>query len=84
MESKLGLVQPQATDLAADELAAVERLQKGYHDLKTELAQGDRRAGGSDRGAADRLVLPRPCAAGGRAGAGQDAADLARCPRRWG
>jgi len=39
MESKLGLVQPQATDLAADELAAVERLQKGYHDLKTELAK---------------------------------------------
>jgi MoxR-like ATPase len=39
MESKLGLVQPQATDLAADELAAVERLQKGYHDLRTELAK---------------------------------------------
>jgi MoxR-like ATPase len=39
MESKLGLVQPQATDLAAEELAAVERLQKGYHDLKRELGK---------------------------------------------
>jgi MoxR-like ATPase len=39
MESKLGLVQPQATDLAAEELAAVERLQKGYHDLKGELGK---------------------------------------------
>jgi len=39
MESKLGLVQPQTTDLAAEELAAVERLQKGHHDLKRELGK---------------------------------------------
>src|SRR5688572_15235507 len=39
MESKMGLVQPQGTDLTADELAAVEKLQKGYHDLKAELGK---------------------------------------------
>jgi len=39
MESKLGLVQPEATDLAADELAAVEKLQKGYHDMRAELGK---------------------------------------------
>jgi len=35
----IGIVQPQQTDLAADELAAVEKLQKGYHDLKSELGK---------------------------------------------
>src|SRR5215211_4783677 len=35
----IGIVQPQATDLAADELAAVEKLQKGYHNLKAELGK---------------------------------------------
>src|SRR5438034_6313681 len=39
MESKMGLVQPEATDLAAEELAAVEKLQKGYHDMRAELAK---------------------------------------------
>jgi MoxR-like ATPase len=39
MESKLGLVQPEATDLGADELAAVEKLQKGYHQLRSELGK---------------------------------------------
>src|SRR5438132_7707156 len=39
MESKIGIVQPEATDLAADELAAVEKLQKGYHSLRTELGK---------------------------------------------
>src|SRR6059058_3761333 len=39
MESKIGLVQPEATDLAADELAAVEKLQKSYHDMKAELGR---------------------------------------------
>jgi len=37
MESKIGIVQPQTTDLAADELAAVEKLQRAYHDMKVEL-----------------------------------------------
>src|SRR5438552_16001212 len=39
MEQKMGLVQPEATDLAAEELAAVERLQKGYHDIRAELGK---------------------------------------------
>ena len=39
MESPLGLVQPQATDLAQDELAAVEKLQQGYHNLRAELSK---------------------------------------------
>jgi MoxR-like ATPase len=39
MEQKIGLVAPQATDLAQDELAAVEKLQKGYHNLKSELGK---------------------------------------------
>src|ERR1043165_5264743 len=36
---QIGIVQPQQTDLAADELAAVEKLQKGYHNLKAELGK---------------------------------------------
>src|SRR5271170_4008540 len=39
MESQIGIVQPQATDLAADELAAVEKLQKSYHDMRSELGK---------------------------------------------
>jgi len=39
MAEQIGLVQPQVTDLAADELAAVEKLQQGYHNLKAELGK---------------------------------------------
>src|SRR6187551_2489666 len=39
MESKMEIVKPEATDLAADELAAVEKLQKGYHSLRAELGK---------------------------------------------
>ena len=39
MESKLGLVQPEKTSLAAEELAAVEKLQKGYHEMRAELGK---------------------------------------------
>jgi MoxR-like ATPase len=39
MESQLGTVQPQATDMAADELAAVEKLQQSYHQMRTELGK---------------------------------------------
>src|SRR5688500_11957601 len=39
MEPQLGIVQPQQTDLAADELAAVEKLQQGYHNMKSELGK---------------------------------------------
>jgi len=39
MESKIGIVQPQQTDLGQAELAAVEKLQKGYHALKAELGK---------------------------------------------
>jgi len=39
MESNIGLVQPQQTDLGGDELAAVEKLQKGYHNLRAELGK---------------------------------------------
>ena len=45
--------------------------------------QGDRRAGSGHRGAAHRDVLPRPCAAGGRAGAGEDAVDLDAGQNTW-
>ena len=38
MESQLGIVQPTQTDLAADESAAVEKLQRSYHDMKAEAA----------------------------------------------
>src|SRR2546430_2315112 len=36
--SQIGIVQPQATDLAAEELAA-EKLQQGYHAMKAELGK---------------------------------------------
>src|SRR6185437_2537851 len=39
METNIGLVKPQATDLGASEMAAVEKLQQGYHNLKTELGK---------------------------------------------
>ncbi len=35
----IGIAQPQHTDLAGEELAAVEKLQKGYHDMKAELGK---------------------------------------------
>ena len=37
--SQLGIVQSTETDLAAEELAAVEKLQRGYHDMKAELGK---------------------------------------------
>jgi MoxR-like ATPase len=39
MDSKLGIVQPGSTDLAGEELAAVEKLQRGYHEMKAELGK---------------------------------------------
>jgi MoxR-like ATPase len=39
MDQKMNLVEPQQTDLAQDELAAVEKLQRGYHNLKSELGK---------------------------------------------
>jgi MoxR-like ATPase len=38
-QPRIGIVEPQSTDLASDELAAVEKLQKGYHNLKSELGK---------------------------------------------
>ena len=37
--SQIGIVQPEHTDLAGEELAAVEKLQKGYHAMKSELGK---------------------------------------------
>src|ERR1700716_1233135 len=40
MESpQIGIVQPQATDLAAEEMAAVEKLQQGYHNMRSEVGK---------------------------------------------
>ncbi len=39
MEPQMGVAQNQTTDLAADELAAVEKLQKAYHEMKAELGK---------------------------------------------
>jgi MoxR-like ATPase len=39
MTETVGLVQPEPTQLAADELAAVEKLQKGYQDIRSELSK---------------------------------------------
>src|SRR5881396_2053618 len=39
MEPKIGIVQEQATDLAAEETAAIEKLQQGYHNMKAELGK---------------------------------------------
>src|ERR687883_652006 len=35
----IGIVQPQTTELAENELAAVEKLQKSYHNMKSELGK---------------------------------------------
>jgi MoxR-like ATPase len=37
MEAKIGIAEPTPTNLAGDELAAVEKLQQGYHNIKSEL-----------------------------------------------
>ena len=37
--SQIGIVQPEPNDLAGEELAAVEKLQKGYHNMKAELGK---------------------------------------------
>jgi len=37
--AQLGIVQPTQTDLAAEELAAVEKLQRGYNDMRVELGK---------------------------------------------
>jgi MoxR-like ATPase len=39
MESNIGLVQPESTNLAADEMAAIETLQKAYHEMRAELGK---------------------------------------------
>src|SRR5580704_12668599 len=39
MESKIGLVQPQVTDLAAEEISAVQKLQTSYQGMKSELGK---------------------------------------------
>src|SRR5947208_14878460 len=39
MDPQIGIVQPQSTDLAAEELAAVEKLQQGYHNMRAELGK---------------------------------------------
>ncbi len=38
-QPQIGIAQPHQTDLAGEELAAVEKLQKGYHDMKAELGK---------------------------------------------
>ncbi len=38
-QPQIGITQPHHTDLAGEELAAVEKLQKGYHDMKAELGK---------------------------------------------
>ena len=78
----IGIVQPQATDLAAEELAAVEKLQKGYHDLKSELGKV---IVGQEAVIEELLIAcsARAMPAGRRAGTGQDAADLDARRRRW-
>ena len=39
MTQQIGIVQPQATDLGAEEMAAVEKLQRAYHDMRAELGK---------------------------------------------
>src|SRR3978361_1202259 len=39
MAENIGLVKPQVTDLGAEELAAVEKLQQGNHNIRTELGK---------------------------------------------
>src|SRR5918997_1913054 len=38
-QPQIGIVQPQTTDLGQDELAAVEKLQQGYHNMRAELGK---------------------------------------------
>jgi MoxR-like ATPase len=38
-QPQMNIVQPQQTDLAAEEMAAVEKLQKAYHDMRAELGK---------------------------------------------
>ncbi len=75
-DTKIGIVQPQATDLAAEELAAVEKLQSGYHQLKTELGKV---IVGQDA-VIEELLISLFCRGHallvGVPGLGQDAADL--------
>ena len=37
----IGIVKPQDTNLSGDEQAAVEKLQRAYHNLKAELGKGE-------------------------------------------
>src|SRR4029434_5129590 len=39
MDPQIGIVQPQTTNLGQDELAAVEKLQQGYHNMRAELGK---------------------------------------------
>jgi MoxR-like ATPase len=39
MDSQIGAVQPQTAELGSDELAAVQKLQKGYTELRAELGK---------------------------------------------
>jgi MoxR-like ATPase len=39
MDQPMGIVQPEQTELGADELAAVEKLQKAYHNMRAELGK---------------------------------------------
>ncbi len=39
MSEQIGLVPPQATDLGVQEMAAVEKLQRAYHDMRAELGK---------------------------------------------
>src|SRR4051794_2080519 len=39
MDAQIGIVPPQTTDLGQDELAAVEKLQQGYHNMRSELGK---------------------------------------------
>ena len=39
MDTKIGVVQPQDTGLAEEEMAAIAKLQKGYHDIRSELGK---------------------------------------------
>src|ERR1041384_4461605 len=39
MDAKMGMVEPQETGLAEEELAAIAKLQKGDHDIRSELGK---------------------------------------------
>src|SRR5215213_8275425 len=39
MSEQMGIVKPQATDLGAEEMVAVEKLQRAYHDMRAELGK---------------------------------------------